>query len=182
MLSWAGLTAPGSCFWCLNSQYNCLFLLPFPLPLILFQQHWTNAVPSRSKHVKNPSTSGRTYMSLGMMSVAQKFLTSLRCHLKWYTHWPLIAVSPNPHNPLNSYPDLLFLCTYRNLPANLHMCLLIDSLPPPIWGAGSMRAETTCNCLVLHPLTAWHTAGTQSKFVKYFKWLSTFLLSPFSSH
>ena len=82
VLSWAGLTAPGSCFWCLNSQYNCLFLLPFPLPLILFQQHWTNAVPSRSKHVKNPSTSGRTYMSLGMMFVAQKFLTSLKCHLK----------------------------------------------------------------------------------------------------
>ena len=109
MLSWACLIAPGSSLWCLNSQYNCLFLLPFSLPLILFQQHWSNAVPPRSKHVKNPSTSWRTYMSLGMMFVAQKFLSSLKCHLKWYTHWPPIAVPPTPPQSTQLFPWFTFL-------------------------------------------------------------------------
>ena len=145
MHSWAGLIAPGSCLWCLNSQYYCLFLLPFSLPPILFQQHWSNAVPPRSKQVKTHSTSWRTHVSSGTMFVAQKFLTSLKCLLKWFTHWAPIAVPPTLHNLLNSYPDLFFFCTYHNLPANLHMCLLMDSLPSPIEGAGSMRAETIFN-------------------------------------
>ena len=65
MHSWACLIAPSSSLWCLNSQYNCLFLLPFSLPLILFQQHWSDAVPPRSKHVKKPQHKLKNLYVLG---------------------------------------------------------------------------------------------------------------------